>query len=152
MFTFGCAAVFVAAGLFISSCGKRGLLSCVPPASHRGGLSCCGVWALGREGFSSCGTWDLPGPGIKPRSPALAGGRLTTEPAGKPPVGILFVFWCNRGPPGTVVRPGEVGWEVGQTPLCQGSFLRPPLESSHHYGIWVTRIWSDRFCCVVSNP
>ena len=27
--------------------------------------------------------WDLPGPGIKPLSPALAGGFLTTEPPGK---------------------------------------------------------------------
>ena len=27
--------------------------------------------------------WDLPGPGIEPVSPALAGGFLTTAPAGK---------------------------------------------------------------------
>ena len=27
--------------------------------------------------------WDLPGPGIEPVSPALAGGLLTTEPPGK---------------------------------------------------------------------
>ena len=26
--------------------------------------------------------WDLPGPGIKPMSPALAGGFFTTEPPG----------------------------------------------------------------------
>ena len=31
---------------------------------------------------------DLPDPGIKPLSPALAGGFFTTEPPGKP-VGIL---------------------------------------------------------------
>ena len=29
--------------------------------------------------------WDLPGSGLKPKSPALAGGFLTTEPPGKPP-------------------------------------------------------------------
>ena len=28
--------------------------------------------------------WDLPGPGIEPMSPALAGGFLTTAPPGKP--------------------------------------------------------------------
>jgi len=28
--------------------------------------------------------WDLLGPGIKPMSPALAGGFFTTEPLGKP--------------------------------------------------------------------
>ena len=27
--------------------------------------------------------WDLPGPGIEPVSPELAGGFLTTEPPGK---------------------------------------------------------------------
>ena len=32
--------------------------------------------------FPSAG--DLPDPGIKPASPALAGGFLTTEPLGKP--------------------------------------------------------------------
>ena len=58
----------------------------------------CGAWALGARasvvvarGLSSCGAralllhgmWDLPGPGIKPVSPALAGGFLTTVPPGK---------------------------------------------------------------------
>ena len=28
--------------------------------------------------------WDLPGPGLKPVSPALPGGFLTTVPPGKP--------------------------------------------------------------------
>ena len=31
-----------------------------------------------------CSMWDLPGPGIKPVSPALAGEFFTTEPSGKP--------------------------------------------------------------------
>ena len=54
------------------------------------GLSSCGSWALERR-LSSCGTrayllrgmWDLPGPGLEPVSPALAGGFLTTAPPGK---------------------------------------------------------------------
>ena len=33
--------------------------------------------------------WDLPGPGLEPVSPALAGGFLTTEPPGKPHADIL---------------------------------------------------------------
>ena len=32
-----------------------------------------------------CSVWDLPGPGIEPVTPALAGGFFTTEPSGKPP-------------------------------------------------------------------
>ena len=55
------------------------------------GLSSCGSQALERR-LSSCGArasllcsmWDLPGPGLKPVSPALAGGFLTTAPPGKP--------------------------------------------------------------------
>ena len=35
--------------------------------------------------------WDLPGPGLEPVSPALAGGFLTTVPPGKPSK-LFFVF------------------------------------------------------------
>ena len=35
--------------------------------------------------------WDLPGPGLEPMSPALAGGFLTTVPPGKAPVCLLKV-------------------------------------------------------------
>ena len=86
-------------------------LCCDARASHWGGFPCCGAQALGTYtsvvavhrlsscGFwalecrlSSCGaqalllssTWDLPGPGIEPVSPALAGGFLTNVPPGKP--------------------------------------------------------------------
>ena len=43
------------------------------------GLSNCGAqaWLLH-------GVWDLPGPGIEPVSPALAGEFFTTEPQRKP--------------------------------------------------------------------
>ena len=44
--------------------------------------------------------WDLPGPGLEPVSPELAGGFLTTAPPGKPGFGILEGgFWSD----GTVV-------------------------------------------------
>ena len=36
--------------------------------------------------------WDLPGPGLEPVSPALAGGFLTTAPPGKPPNLFSFFF------------------------------------------------------------
>ena len=39
----------------------------------------CGAWASLLRGL-----WDLPGSGIKPMSPTLAGEFFTTEPAGKP--------------------------------------------------------------------
>ena len=54
-------------------------------------LSSCGTEALECR-LSSCGAraqllrgmWDLPGPGLEPMSPALAGGFLPTAPPGKP--------------------------------------------------------------------
>ena len=85
-------------------------LHCGVRASHCGGFSCCGAGALGSQasvvvahGLSSCGLWalecrlsscgawayllrgmwDLPGAGIEPMSPAMAGGFLTTVPPGK---------------------------------------------------------------------
>ena len=60
------------------------------------GFSSCGSWALerrlsscGPQVYLLCGMWDLPGPGIEPVSPTLAGRFLTTVPPGKPG---LFVF------------------------------------------------------------
>ena len=35
--------------------------------------------------------WDLPGPGLKPMSPALTGGFLTTEPPGKSLITFLML-------------------------------------------------------------
>ena len=86
-------------------------LHCCAQASHCGGFSCCRAQALGARAsvvvahrlsicgsqalerrLSSCGTraqllggmWNLPGPGLEPVSPALAGGFLTNAPPGKP--------------------------------------------------------------------
>ena len=89
-----------------SSCSERGLLFLVVRglliavaslvAEH--GLQARGLqqlWLAGSvvvaRGLSSCGSraqllhdmWDLPGPGLEPVSPALAGGFLTTAPPGK---------------------------------------------------------------------
>ena len=72
--------------LLLWSMGSR----CVASVVVAHGLSSCGSRALERR-LSSCGAraklfrgmWDLPGPGIEPVSPALAGGFLTTVPPGK---------------------------------------------------------------------
>ena len=70
------ASVVVACGL--SSCGSRAL-------EHR--LSGCGSRTLLHSGM-----WDLPGPGIEPVSPELAGGFLTTRPPGKPSPSLWYVW------------------------------------------------------------
>ena len=93
-----------------SSSSKWGLLcSCGVQASHCGGFSCCRAWALGPRasvvqlmglivvawGSRERAQWlwctglvapsmsDLPGPGIKPVSPALARSFFTTGPPEK---------------------------------------------------------------------
>ena len=58
--------------------------------SRHVGFSSCGSWALerrlssrGARAWLLCSMWDLPGPGLEPMSPALAGRFLTTAPPGK---------------------------------------------------------------------
>ena len=53
----------------LSNCGSQAV-------EHR--LSSCGTQALLVHGM-----WDIPGPGLEPVSPALAGGSLTTASPGK---------------------------------------------------------------------
>ena len=100
-----------------SSCGDRGLLFVAVCGLLIAVASRCRARALGAwaslvvvRGLSSCGSqalecrlrscgaralllrgmWDLPGPGLKPVSPALAGGFLTTAPRGKPPPSVFL--------------------------------------------------------------
>jgi len=48
-----------------------------------GRLHSHGTWALLLQGM-----WNLPGPGIEPVSPALAGGFLSTGPLRKSPLKV----------------------------------------------------------------
>ena len=85
LFIVVCGLLIAVASLFVEhglqSAGSvvvaRGLSSCDSRALERR-LSSCGAWAQLFHGM-----WDLPGPGIEPVSPALAGGFLTTAPPGK---------------------------------------------------------------------
>ena len=90
-------------------------LTCSAWASRYSGFSCCRTQALGRLDFSRCGLWALahrlsswstraqllrslwnpPRPGIKPLSPALAGGFFTTEPP-RETLCCLFVGLLGR--------------------------------------------------------
>ena len=111
LFIFGCVgpSLLHAGFLYLRQVGAT--LHFSVQASHCGGFSCCEARALGgrasvvvAHGLSSCGSqalerrlsgcgaraqllrgiWDLPGPGLEPMSPTLAGGFLTTAPPGKP--------------------------------------------------------------------
>ena len=70
------------------------------------GLSSCGSRALERR-LSSCGSraqllhgmWDLPGPGLEPVSPALAGGFSTTAAPGRPLRVSFLLLECFKRKP-----------------------------------------------------
>ena len=110
-FIFGCAGSSLLRAGFLQLQRVGATLRCSVQASHCGGFSCCRaqavvVWAsiVVARGLSNCGSqalerrlsscgtraqllhsmWDLPGPGLEPVSPALAGRFLTTVPPEKP--------------------------------------------------------------------
>ena len=124
LFIYGCigSSLLHAGFSLVAASGSFSSFQC--EASHCGGFSCCGAqalgawasavvacrlsscgsWALGRR-LSRCGTraqllrgmWDLPGPGLEPVSPALAGRFLTTVPPGKSQHNIFrsLIFLSN---------------------------------------------------------
>ena len=116
LFIFGCVGSSLLHVGFLQLRRAGAALPCGAQASHCHGFSCCRAWALGvwasvvvARRLSSCGSWalelrlsscgswaqllcsmwDLPGPGLEPVSPALAGGFLTTAPPGKP---YIYIF------------------------------------------------------------
>ena len=56
--------------------------------------------ALGMWAQWSCGMWDLPGPGIKPVSPALAGRFSTTGPPRLWSTVLVLFFFPSLVAPG----------------------------------------------------
>ena len=76
-----------------SSCGKRGPLFIAVRGPLTIVASLVAEHRLQTRRLSSCGSraqllrdmWDLPGPGLEPASPALAGRFSTTALPGKPP-------------------------------------------------------------------
>ena len=68
---------------WVQSC-SRWAQSCSRWAQlHMWPLGCVGFRSCGAWAWLLCGMWDLPRPGIKPVSPTLAGGFLSTVPPEK---------------------------------------------------------------------
>ena len=94
---------------FIAVCGPLTIVASLV-AEHRlqtRRLSNCGLRAQLLRGM-----WDLPGPGLEPVSPALAGGFSTTAPPGKPPR-------LNFKGTGTEARKTTILQPVDQKPQLQ---------------------------------
>ena len=141
-------------------------LRCGARASHHSAFSCCGARALGMWAsivvaceLSSCGswdlerrlgscgtwaqllrgTWDLPGPGLEPVSPALAGGFLTTAPPGK----SMNLFCMNFHVP-TATEIMGIKEDTGSAPPL---YL---LNSSAHFAMKVCCSGSGHFILAFS--
>ena len=99
VFIFGCVGSSLLRTGFLQLQRAGATLCCGAWAFCCSGFCCCRAWALGAwasvvvaHGLSSCGLWGqllcgtqaLPGPGIEPVTPALAGRFLTTVPPRKP--------------------------------------------------------------------
>ncbi|KAJ8779522.1 hypothetical protein J1605_012406 [Eschrichtius robustus] len=70
--------------------------------------------------------WDLPGPGLEPVSPALAGGFLTTTPPGK----SHLLFSCQELLPSkNTFRGNSLQWKKGFR--CTGSRCAGSVVVAH---------------------
>ena len=84
-----------------SSCGKQGPLFIMVRGPLTIVASLVVEHRLQTRRLSNCGPraqllrgmWDLPGPGLEPVSPALAGRLSTTAPPGRP---LDDIFKCKR--------------------------------------------------------
>ena len=117
-----------------SSCRKSDTLGCSAQAALRAncaGFSCGREWALGRVSYSSCcsqapehrlsscgtrpqllqGRWHLPGSGIEPASPPLAGGFFSHQ--GSPHT--LYLISGNYNPSMDGVRKQQLELDMEQT-------------------------------------
>ena len=56
--------------------------------------------------------WDLPGPGLEPVSPALAGEFLTTVPPGKPTIYFLNIGVFNLWGIGLITKTFPVAYAL----------------------------------------
>ena len=94
------------------------------------------------HGLSSCvtraqfpwGTWNLPGPGIEPTSPALAGRFLTTWPPGKSQKSITTSRPPGRGQKQDLGQELCIKQQVGIIYSVSGSSLN---TFSYNLALWI---------------
>ena len=85
--------------------------------------------------------WDLPGPGIKPVSPAFQGGFLTLDHQGNLQILFLFVrlfkqfFWCEPLLKSLLNSLGLPRW-------CSGEKSHLPMQETQETWVWSLG-WKD---------
>ena len=76
--------------------------------------------------------WDLPGPGLEPVSPELAGGFLTTVPPGEHPAVILHMEFANRPSFGSFARRAELPC-CGAGKTQHRAHWQEVIKTGHHF-------------------
>ena len=132
-----------------SSCSERGPLFIAVRGPLTIVASLVAEHRLQTRRLSSCGTrasllrgmWDLPGPGLEPMSPALAGRFSTTEPPGKPSAWLFnFVYrgieMCALKPCTIPVNsnPNHPSGPAQGSQLQEASSEKPTLKGSVLFG------------------
>ena len=96
MYLFWLRWVFGAAGGAVASVAAPGLPTVVASLLEGHRLQGTRASEAVAHGLNcSTATWNLPGPGIKPMSPAPAGGFLSTGPLGKSINSYFKCKWCR---------------------------------------------------------
>ena len=84
LFIFGCiGSSLLRTGFSLVMSGGYSSLWCAGFSLQSTDSRCAGFSSCGAQAEMLPGMWDLPGPGIEPMSPALAGRFLTTVPPRK---------------------------------------------------------------------
>ena len=105
---------------------------------HR--FNSCGAWVQ-----PSLGMWDLPGPGIKPMSPALAGRFFNTEPPGKPSFFFSVLSEVHNNKRQRVFNKHSNKWT---------SDWQETLSCTHHNFLCILKIHSiyrENHCCTAQE-
>ena len=139
----------------------RWLLLLHSMGSRSVGFSSCGSWALerrlsscGPQVYLLCGMWDLPGPGIEPVSPTLAGRFLTTVPPGKPGLYFYFFFFIFLFFNYTILGVLYfifINGCVGSSFLCEGFLQLWQAGATLHHGARASH-YRGLSCCGAQAP
>ena len=102
------------------------------------GFRACRLKSCGSQAWLLQGTWSLPGPGIQPVFPALAGGFLTTEPPGRSEPNLACLCFLTLK--------ASWGWCLSlERPPGRGGAARPPVKCA------IRRFWEVPLCLGLSD-
>ena len=89
--------------------------------------------------------WDLPGPGLEPVSPALAGGFLTTAPPGKPQENRIF---NEKALQTKISRTRGFRWRILTFKEELAPFLYHLFQKTEEEGVFLNSFYESRITLI----